>query len=67
MLIYDNVTADKYVIMPDHVPLIIFIASDDNGRTKFAPTFCQGDYSFDLHLIHDMKIRGISPGTFRCK
>lgn len=34
--IYDNVKIDKYVIMPNHLHLIISINAD--GRTQFAPT-----------------------------
>jgi len=36
---YDNVTVDKYVIMPNHVHMIIKIQNDGiGGRTRFAPT-----------------------------
>lgn len=36
--IYDNAVAiDKYVIMPNHVHMIIFLHGDD-GRPKVAPT-----------------------------
>ena len=35
---YQNVTVDKYCIMPDHIHMIIFIFSDSDGRTQFAPT-----------------------------
>ena len=34
---YDNVRVDRYVIMPNHVHLIIRI-ENDGGRTLFAPT-----------------------------
>ena len=33
--IYENVRVDKYVVMPNHVHLILVIQS---GRTQFAPT-----------------------------
>lgn len=33
---YQTVTIDKYVIMPDHIHLLLQIHSD--GRTMFAPT-----------------------------
>ena len=37
--IYERVCVDKYVIMPNHVHLIIIISDDINsGRTQFAPT-----------------------------
>jgi REP element-mobilizing transposase RayT len=36
--IYENVTVDKYCIMPDHIHMMIFITPDENGRTQFAPT-----------------------------
>ena len=35
---YDNVDIDKYIVMPNHIHLIIAIYSDENGRTQFAPT-----------------------------
>ncbi len=35
---YDNVSVDKYCIMPDHIHLILRIESDDNGRMISAPT-----------------------------
>ena len=33
---YNNVTVDKYVIMPNHIHIILTIT--DCGRTEFAPT-----------------------------
>lgn len=36
--VYENISVDKYCIMPDHVHMIIFILPDENGRTQFAPT-----------------------------
>ena len=33
--IYETVRVDKYVIMPNHIHLIVVI---QNGRTQFAPT-----------------------------
>ncbi len=35
---YDNVYVDKYVIMPNHLHLIVCISADGNRRTQFAPT-----------------------------
>ena len=34
--VYDNVKVDNYVIMPNHIHLLIRI--EDSGRTQFAPT-----------------------------
>lgn len=36
--IYDNIFIDEYVIMPNHIHLIIEI---EDGRTQFAPTISQ--------------------------
>ena len=35
---YDNVKVDKYVIMPNHIHMIIAIETDNSGRTQFVPT-----------------------------
>lgn len=35
---YENVTVDKYCIMPDHVHMILFIHSEVNGRMISTPT-----------------------------
>ena len=35
---YPAVSVDKYVIMPNHVHLLLQIHSEVNGRTVFAPT-----------------------------
>lgn len=35
---YNSITIDKYVIMPDHVHLLLQIHSTNDGRTMFAPT-----------------------------
>jgi REP element-mobilizing transposase RayT len=35
---YPAVSVDKYVIMPNHVHLLLQIHSEVNGRTLFAPT-----------------------------
>ena len=35
---YENIFIDKYCIMPDHIHFIIFINTDENGRTQVAPT-----------------------------
>ena len=42
---YENASVDKFVIMPNHIHMIIFIKNNDcdlgidnHGRTRFAPT-----------------------------
>ena len=35
---YTEVDVDKYVIMPNHVHMILIIKSDENGRPMAAPT-----------------------------
>ena len=35
---YPALSVDRYVVMPDHVHLLLRINSDDNGRRTFAPT-----------------------------
>ena len=35
---YDAVAIDKYIVMPNHIHMIIVIKSDSNGRTQFVPT-----------------------------
>lgn len=35
--IYDGITVDKHVIMPNHIHMIIAITAK-GGRTQFAPT-----------------------------
>lgn len=35
---YPTVTVDHYVIMPNHIHIIIVIKSVADGRTQFAPT-----------------------------
>jgi len=35
---YKNIAIDKYVIMPNHVHMIIVLHSDDDGRAMRAPT-----------------------------
>ncbi|MCL2354523.1 MAG: hypothetical protein FWC68_01265 [Oscillospiraceae bacterium] len=37
-IIYDNVLIDEYIIMPNHIHMIVIL---ENGRTKFAPTIIQ--------------------------
>lgn len=36
--VYENVVIDKYVIMPNHIHIIILLNGTKNGRTEFAPT-----------------------------
>ena len=35
---YNNVVIDKYVVMPNHIHLIIIINDTESGRPKVAPT-----------------------------
>ena len=35
--IYKDVKVDKYIVMPNHIHMIIFITGE-NGRTQFVPT-----------------------------
>lgn len=35
---YPAITVDKYVIMPDHIHLLLQIHTDNNGRPMVAPT-----------------------------
>ena len=35
---YDAVAIDKYIVMPNHIHMIIVIKSDSSGRTQFVPT-----------------------------
>ena len=35
---YPNIKIDKYVIMPNHIHLILIVEGYDNGRTLFSPT-----------------------------
>ncbi|MBE5756393.1 MAG: transposase [Clostridiales bacterium] len=37
-LFYPSLTLDSYVIMPNHIHLLLFICSDENGRPMVAPT-----------------------------
>ena len=37
---YKNVKVDNYVVMPNHIHMIIFITAE-NGRTQFVPTISQ--------------------------
>ena len=34
---YEDVIVDKYIVMPNHIHMIIFISAE-SGRTQFAPT-----------------------------
>lgn len=36
--IYHNITVDKYVVMPNHVHILLSIQADGNGRPIVAPT-----------------------------
>lgn len=38
---YPNVVIDKFVIIPNHLHIIIELCSDENGRTMFAPTIAR--------------------------
>ena len=35
---YDSVSLSSYVIMPNHLHIMIFISADENGRPQVAPT-----------------------------
>ncbi|MBO5797558.1 MAG: transposase [Clostridia bacterium] len=35
---YEQVQIDKYVVMPNHIHVLLRIVPDANGRTQFAPT-----------------------------
>jgi REP element-mobilizing transposase RayT len=35
---YPSIVIDKYVIMPNHIHMIIFVSNNEDGRTLFAPT-----------------------------
>jgi len=37
-IIYDSVSVDHFVIMPDHIHLLLRIRSDGDGRSMIAPT-----------------------------
>lgn len=41
--VYDTISVDKYVIMPNHIHMILRIDSVDGGRPQAAPTsvYCQ--------------------------
>ena len=36
--IYPSVKVDRYVVMPDHIHLLLVICADENGRPMVAPT-----------------------------
>jgi len=36
--VYDNVRVDKYIIMPNHIHMIIVITASDSRRPQVAPT-----------------------------
>ena len=36
--VYRNVCINKYVVMPNHIHMIILISNDEIGRPKVAPT-----------------------------
>lgn len=37
-LMYPALSVEHYVIMPDHIHLLLMISSDENGRSMIAPT-----------------------------
>lgn len=39
--IYENVIINKYVIMPNHIHMIVVLRNSQIGRTQFAPTVSQ--------------------------
>jgi len=51
-LFYQNVTADKYVIMPNHIHLIL--RTHENGRTMCVPTYRRQPLPLDRgRLLHE--------------
>lgn len=36
--IYPNVTVDKFVVMPNHIHMILVLKADQTGRAQLAPT-----------------------------
>ena len=67
--IYEHVEIDKYVIMPNHIHLIILLKGNEGGRPEVAPTISrimncfkgsiskQVGYSIWQKLFHDHIIR----------
>ena len=67
---YPAVSVDHYVVMPNHVHLLLQINTDENGRAMLAPTISrivqqfkgivtkQVGYSVWQKLFHDHVIRG---------
>ncbi len=37
-IIYPSVSVEEYVIMPDHIHMLLFIHADEHGRPMVAPT-----------------------------
>ena len=37
-IIYPALSVERYVIMPDHIHLLLLIRADENGRPMVAPT-----------------------------
>ena len=68
--IYSAMEIDKYIVMPNHIHMIVSILSDDCGRTQFAPTISrmikqfkgaitkQTGFSVWQRSYHDHIIRG---------
>ena len=40
---YPMISVDHYVIMPNHIHLLLQITTDVNGRSMIAPVLCQGE------------------------
>ena len=67
---YPAITVDHYVIMPNHIHMLLQIHTDDNGRAMLAPTISvviqqfkgvvtkQIGHSIWQKLFHDHIIRG---------
>ena len=68
--IYPSIKVDRYVIMPDHIHLLLIICADESGRPMVAPTISrimqqmkgavtkQIGQSVWQKLYHDHVIRG---------
>ena len=55
---YPAISVDHYVIMPNHIHLLLQINTDTNGRPMVAPTISTVVQSIWQKLFHDHVIRG---------
>ncbi len=51
-IIYECAEIDKYVIMPNHIHIILLIKND--GRTVFAPTLSRVIKQFKAHITKQL-------------